>query len=74
MWTAKGGSQWCKTGKKKNIDESEEGADISSGTLANSSNLCLKRDLTNSKHLGEKNDSKRTGLKNSWLTCDHTKG
>lgn len=39
--------------RKKIIDEREEGADISSGTLANSSNLCLKRDLTNNKYLGQ---------------------
>jgi len=38
----------------KNSDEGEKGASISSGTLANSSNVHLKRDLINNKYLRKK--------------------
>lgn len=52
VWTAKGGLQWCKTEQK--IVEGEESAGVSSDTWANSSDLCLKRDLINHKHLQDK--------------------
>lgn len=40
--------------RKKNTDEGKDRDDVSSGTLVNSSNLCLKRDLANNKYIGEK--------------------
>lgn len=39
--------------KEKNTDEGKDGHDVSSGTLVNSSNLCLKRDPENKKYMRE---------------------
>lgn len=61
MCTAKRDSQqWEK--KEKNTDEGKDGHDVSSGTLVNSSNLCLKRDPENKKYMRENQVfSKATG-------------
>lgn len=39
---------------KKHTDEGKDGHDVSSGSLVNSSNLCLKRHPANNKYTGKK--------------------